>query len=173
MRPPQATRLATTRLAPFSATVRPHDADVSGAYVDVAGDLDLEARELLEAAVIRCLHTRPARVALDLHRVTFMDCAGTKALLACRVRAAAQDARLVVVAPSIAVTRVLTPEVAVVLGVEPAPATSGSAPTRRLECVPCGRRTPHVVGEQTVDADGRVLVQWWRCTECEEGNAIG
>ncbi|QSR28495.1 hypothetical protein CFH99_22990 [Nocardioides aromaticivorans] len=165
MRPP--------RSPAFSASVRARGADPNGACVDVAGDLDLEARGLLEAAVITCLHARPPRVLLDLHRVTFMDCAGTKGLLACRVRAAAQDARLVVVEPSIAVTRVLTPEVAVVLGVDAASGTSGSVPSRRLECVPCGRRTPHVVGEQTVGTDGRVLVQWWRCTECEEGNAIG
>ena len=170
MRPHPA---APTLTAPFSATVRPRTADAAAAYVDVSGDLDLEARELLEAAVITCLHARPPRVLLDLHRVTFMDCAGTKGLLACRQRAVAQDARLVVVEPSTAVTRVLTPEVAVALGVDAGSGTSGTVASRRLECVPCGRRTPHVLGEQTVATDGTVLVQWWRCTECEEGNAIG
>lgn len=166
---------ARPRPAPFSATVRPHATGVTSAYVDVAGDLDLAARDLLDAAVITCLHRRPPSVTLDMHRVSFMDCAGATGLLTCCSRALEQDVQLLVVEPSAAVTRILAPDVAAALGIQ-RPALDhdrGTGVRRRLECVPCGRRTPHVVGEQTVAADGAVLVQWWRCTECEEGNAIG
>lgn len=142
-------------------------------YVDVSGDLDLPARELLEAAVVTCLHRRPLRGAVDLHRVTFMDCAGAAGLVRCRSRARAQDARLVVVDPSPAVTRVLTPPLRTMLGIARSGPDEEPVKRRMLECICCGRTTAHVPGEQTVAADGQVLVQWWRCTECEEGNAVG
>ena len=162
----------SARPTPFSATVLPDVRDA--ALVEVVGDLDLESRDLLEAAVVACLHQKPRTVSLDLHRVTFMDCAGTTGLLACHSRAVAQEARLVVVDPSTAVTRILPRDVAAALGIRawPADLDPGVGPRRRLECVPCGQVTPHVLGEQTIGTDGTLLVQWWRCTECEEGNTI-
>lgn len=53
--------------------------------------------------------------------------------------------------------------------------SSGPLPVtvRQLECLCCGRRTPHVLGERTLDAGGTVLVQWWRCTVCAEGSTVG
>lgn len=46
-------------------------------------------------------------------------------------------------------------------------------PVRQSECLCCGRTTRHVLGERTVDADGTLLVQCWRCTECTEGSTVG
>lgn len=45
-------------------------------------------------------------------------------------------------------------------------------PTRTIECLPCAGPTPHVLGRATRGADGQLLVQWWKCTACAEGEAI-
>ncbi|TNM44237.1 hypothetical protein FHP29_05915 [Nocardioides albidus] len=45
-------------------------------------------------------------------------------------------------------------------------------PVQMLHCLPCGACTPHALGPQTLAPDGSVLVQWWRCTECAEGQTV-
>ena len=49
---------------------------------------------------------------------------------------------------------------------------AGSREARRLECLQCGRFTRHVQGRATYGAHGALLVQWWRCTVCGEGETI-
>lgn len=165
----------TTRTLPPSATVRQDHVGTGRERVDMAGDLDIASRGLLEAAVTTCLHRHPREVAVDLHDVAFMDGAGAAGLVACWSRAVAQETRLVVVDPSPAATRILVPGLTPLLGRRrhTAGPCRGAERQRRLECIPCGRTTPHVLGERTVAAGGEVLVQWWRCTECEEGHTIG
>lgn len=46
-------------------------------------------------------------------------------------------------------------------------------PHRRLECLACARMTAHVKGPATYREDGSVLVQWWRCAECNEAQTVG
>ncbi len=52
------------------------------------------------------------------------------------------------------------------------PGTTVTQQTRELECLPCGTRTPHVRGRATYSVTGELLVQWWKCTECPEGEAL-
>lgn len=99
----------TTRTLPPSATVRQDHVGTGRERVDMAGDLDIASRGLLEAAVTTCLHRHPREVAVGLHDVAFMDCAGAAGLVACWSRAVAQETRLVVVDPSPAATRILVP----------------------------------------------------------------
>ncbi|KRB78463.1 hypothetical protein ASE01_04150 [Nocardioides sp. Root190] len=44
--------------------------------------------------------------------------------------------------------------------------------TRTVECLSCGSATVHVKGRVTHDRQGGLLVQWWDCTACEEGEAV-
>ncbi|WP_377319896.1 STAS domain-containing protein [Pimelobacter simplex] len=140
------------------------------AEIAVVGDLVVSTTGLLEAAVTHCLHERPLRVRVDLHAVRFMDCAALTTLLECRARTRAQGALLTVIHPSPAVTRLLDPATRLALGVG---VGVGQDRTRLLECLACAALTEHVPGETTVGPDGSVLVQWWRCTRCPEGNAVG
>lgn len=50
---------------------------------------------------------------------------------------------------------------------------AGDDRVRRLECLPCERVTDHVRGPATFGKDGSLLVQWWTCAECREGNTVG
>ena len=49
---------------------------------------------------------------------------------------------------------------------------AGSREARLLECLQCGRPTRHVRGRVTYGARGALLVQWWQCTVCGEGETI-
>ena len=66
--------------------------------VTVSGELDLMARELLEALLVHVRSTHPGTIALDLGRVTFADTHGLSPALGRDV---------VLVAASPAVTRLL------------------------------------------------------------------
>ena len=44
--------------------------------------------------------------------------------------------------------------------------------TRVFRCLACGVVGPHVKGRATYGSTGELLVQWWACTACEEGEAI-
>lgn len=52
------------------------------------------------------------------------------------------------------------------------PAPRAPAEQALLSCLCCGRDTVHRPGPVTVGRDGTVLVRWWRCTECAEGQTI-
>lgn len=146
----------------------------------VNGDLDISTSPMLEAAFLSCLREQPPTIAVDLANVSFMNGAGIRALLVGRARAAEHRARFHVVRASKAVERLMTPGLrAVLAAAEPVPAphvpSAPQAPsrTRVLECIECKLRTDHVKGPTTLRPDGSVLLQWWSCTECEEGKAIG
>lgn len=135
----------------------------------VEGELTATTTDLLEGAVLACLRVNPHTVAVDLARVDFMDAAGIAALLDCRSRAAMQQARLVVIHPNRTLTHLMRPEVRALLAVPP---TADRAGRRELPCIACGAITEHVPGPTTRGADGEVLVQWWSCTACDEGNTV-
>ncbi len=44
--------------------------------------------------------------------------------------------------------------------------------TLLLDCIPCGRATRHIMGRATYGLDAELLVQWWTCTACSEGETI-
>ncbi|GAA3652779.1 hypothetical protein GCM10022237_10860 [Nocardioides ginsengisoli] len=44
---------------------------------------------------------------------------------------------------------------------------------RQLECLSCEKITDHLRGPVTYAQDGSVLVQWWTCSECREGQTVG
>lgn len=48
-----------------------------------------------------------------------------------------------------------------------------SGDSKQLECLACERVTPHELGPATYGRDGSLLVQWWTCTECQEGRTVG
>ena len=50
--------------------------------------------------------------------------------------------------------------------------TDVEEPIRIAECLPCAASTPHVLGMATYGPDGELLVQWWKCTRCPEGEAV-
>lgn len=141
----------------------------------VNGDLDISTSPMLEAAFLSCLRDQPPSIAVDLANVAFMNGAGIRALLVGRARAAEHHARFHVVRASRAVERMLTPGLRAILATapEPAPVTAVPSRTRVLECIECVRQTDHVKGPTTLRHDGTVLLQWWSCTECDEGKAIG
>ncbi|HWJ10208.1 MAG TPA: hypothetical protein VNS46_12580 [Nocardioides sp.] len=62
-------------------------------------------------------------------------------------------------------------EVATRFSREAAPEPGGRV--RQLECLACERETAHVTGPATYGRNGELLVQWWTCTECEEGRTVG
>jgi len=156
--------------------------DHEAAILHVEGELVGTTTDVLEGAVNVCLRRAPRTVTVDLARVHFMDSAGISTLLRCRGRATAQRARFTVIRPSALVTRLMRPEIRALLAISPAtdpvpraadsPHPAARGPVRPLRCLACGTTTEHVPGPTTRGRDGEVLVQWWSCTECEEGNTV-
>jgi anti-sigma B factor antagonist len=64
--------------------VRPGD---GGTIVAVSGDVDVCTEAPLRQALLRIIRERGARLMVDVSGVSFMDCAGLRALLATRRRA--------------------------------------------------------------------------------------
>ena len=44
--------------------------------------------------------------------------------------------------------------------------------TKMAECLCCGTTTVHVRGEASYDVTGTLLVQWWKCTCCDEAETV-
>jgi anti-sigma B factor antagonist len=90
----------------FSAT---HEIDPDGHDVlVVVGELDLATAPQLTATAKTLLEeTTPAKLLLDLDHVIFMDSLGVSALIEIRRRASRTDTKVVLVARSTAVDRVL------------------------------------------------------------------
>lgn len=74
----------------------------------LAGEIDLTTTDVLAAAVDQCLQRRPVRLTVDLHEVTFCDCAGIQELQHARQRAAAAGTGLRLTGLTPPVLRVLT-----------------------------------------------------------------
>ena len=79
--------------------------------VRVRGELDLTTapalRAALEAALQECIEPDSMSVEVDMFEVTFIDCSGLNALIACRREAASPGPTLSLVRPSWCVRRVV------------------------------------------------------------------
>jgi anti-sigma B factor antagonist len=76
---------------------------LGGGTVEIspAGEIDVEnAYEIKDAVAAQLAGARPARIELDLHRVTFIDSMGIAALVAAFQVAAVSGVKLVVTRPS-------------------------------------------------------------------------
>jgi anti-anti-sigma factor len=78
---------------------------VSGSTVQVAGELDAYSAPALETALAE--HGRDADLRLDLSQVSFIDSTGIRVVVTTDNRLREVDHRLVVVAPSPSVLRLL------------------------------------------------------------------
>lgn len=77
------------------------------AVVLARGELDLASAPALEAALAGCLRRSCRSIGVEMWGVTFMDCAGLGAVLACRSRAGAAGRAMWVLRPSARVRRLL------------------------------------------------------------------
>jgi anti-sigma B factor antagonist len=83
--------------------IRPGD---GGTIVAISGEVDVCTEASLQQALLRIIRERGARLMLDLSGVSFMDCAGLRALLATRRRAEMRGGFLRPIAASAAVRRI-------------------------------------------------------------------
>ena len=84
--------------------VRPGD---GGTIVAISGEVDVCTEAPLQQALLRIIRERSARLMLDLSGVSFMDCAGLRALLATRRRAELRGGCMRLIAASAAVRRII------------------------------------------------------------------
>lgn len=96
-----------TALSSIPRTGETLDAAVPHATVVKAeGEIDLTTADALRLRVLAALATH-RRVAVDLSAVTFMDCAGLRALVAARLHADRSGRRVTLYRPSRPVRRLL------------------------------------------------------------------
>ena len=84
--------------------VRPGD---GGTIVAVSGEVDVCTEAPLQQVLLRIIRERSARLMLDLSGVSFMDCAGLRALLATRRCAELRGGSMRLIATSAAVRRII------------------------------------------------------------------
>ncbi len=84
--------------------VRPGD---GGTIVAVSGDVDVCTEAPLRQALLRIIRERGARLMVDVSGVSFIDCAGLRALLATRRRAELRGGFMRLIATSAAVRRII------------------------------------------------------------------
>lgn len=89
----------------LTVRVRPGD---QGTVVQVGGDLDFEDGDSFQAILLHVMGAYSPRLLLDLAGVSFMDCAGLRALLVTRRRAEMRKGSVRLVAASATVRRVIT-----------------------------------------------------------------
>jgi anti-sigma B factor antagonist len=101
---------ASPRLAPSGwgygseLDVRPGD---DGTVVAVSGEVDVCTEASLQQALLRIMREHGARLLLDMSGVSFMDCAGLRALLTTRRRAELRGGFMRLIAVSRAVRRII------------------------------------------------------------------
>jgi anti-anti-sigma factor len=83
--------------------VRPGD---GGTIVAISGEIDVCTEASLQQALLRIIRERGARLMLDLSGISFIDCAGLRALLATRRRAEMRGGCMRPIATSAAVRRI-------------------------------------------------------------------
>ncbi len=88
----------------LTVCVRPGD---HGTVVQVDGDLDIETDESFQEILLHIMRSYSPRLLLDMASVSFMDCAGVRALLMTRRRAEMRKGAVRLVAASAAVRRVI------------------------------------------------------------------
>ena len=84
--------------------VRPGD---DGTVVVVSGEVDVCTEVSLQQALLRIMREHGARLLLDVSGVSFMDCAGLRALLMTRRLAAMRGGSVCLIAESPAVHRII------------------------------------------------------------------
>jgi anti-anti-sigma factor len=87
-------------------TVRVRRADL-GTFVQVGGDLDFEDEQSFQKILLHVMRAYSPRLLLDLAGVSFMDCAGLRALLMTRRRAEMRKGSVRLIAASATVRRVI------------------------------------------------------------------
>lgn len=87
-------------------TVRVRRSD-HGTVVQVGGDLDIETDESFQEILLHIMRFYSPRLLLDLASVSFMDCAGLRALVMTRRRAEMRKGTMRLVAASATVRRVM------------------------------------------------------------------
>ena len=87
--------------------IEAHDHD-GLAHVVLTGELDLSTIDKVEQELARVERERPAVVALDLSRLTFLDSSGLRVIVSADKRARRENRRLVVVRGPESVQRVFS-----------------------------------------------------------------
>ncbi|MGH3211114.1 MAG: STAS domain-containing protein [Trebonia sp.] len=87
-------------------TVRVRRANL-GTFVQVSGDLDFADEQSFQKILVHVMRAYNPRLLLDLASVSFMDCAGLRALLITRRRAEMRKGSVRLVAASATVRRVI------------------------------------------------------------------
>ena len=87
-------------------TLSVHPGD-HGTTARVGGEIDVCVAEPLQDALLRIMRTHTPRLLLDLREVSFIDCAGLRALMLTRRRAALRGGSVHLIGASAAVRRVL------------------------------------------------------------------
>jgi len=90
----------------MNVTVRIRPGD-GGTIVAISGEVDVCTEAPLQQALLRIIRERGARLMLDVSGVSFMDCAGLRALLATRRRAEMRGGCMRLIAASAAVRRII------------------------------------------------------------------
>jgi anti-sigma B factor antagonist len=78
-----------------------------GIIVAVSGAVDVCTEDPLQQVLLRIMRERSARIFLDVSGVSFMDCAGLRALLTTRRRAELRGGCMRLIATSAAVRRII------------------------------------------------------------------
>ena len=84
--------------------VRPGD---GGTIVAISGEVDVCTEAPLQQALLRIIRERSARLMLDVSGISFMDCAGLRALLTTRRRAELRGGFMRLIATSAAIRRII------------------------------------------------------------------
>ena len=105
--------------------IRPGD---GGTIVAISGEVDVCTEAPLQQSVLWIIRECGARLMLDVSGVSFMDCAGLRALLATRRRAETRGGFLRLIAISAAVRRIIE-----LTGTQEALATERSTTDRSVQ----------------------------------------
>jgi anti-anti-sigma factor len=84
--------------------IRPGD---GGTTVAISGEVDIRTEAQVQQSLLRIISECPAKLMLDVAGVSFMDCAGLRALLVTRHRAEMRGVFLRLIATSAAVRRIV------------------------------------------------------------------
>jgi anti-sigma B factor antagonist len=90
----------------MSVTLCIHPGD-GGTIVAITGEADVGTEAQLQQSLLQIIRQRPAKLMLDVSGVSFMDCAGLRALLVIRRRAEMRGVFLRLIATSAAVRRII------------------------------------------------------------------
>jgi anti-anti-sigma factor len=75
--------------------------------VAISGEVDVGSEAQLQQSLLRIIRECPGKLMLDVSDVSFMDCAGLRALLATRRRAEMRGVSVRLIATSAAVRRII------------------------------------------------------------------